>query len=162
LAKIEHQLQERLEAVKRLASQRRLVTTPAEIEAFEQEVGQATDALAGAIVGLTIQLSVATPQAQTQAAELAKATSRTMKHQGWREVAVRTTRGGEVRIRTPYWSGKKTGRAKRATGLYASLALLGIWDHCTPALAACVAQMAVVCSSFEEATLVLAERGLEL
>ncbi len=160
--KIEQQLQEAMAALRALAQAGRIVTSATEFEALEREVGQAADRVAGLVVGLVLQRSVATPEAQEEARALAKATSRQMKHQGWREVAVRGTRGEAMAIRSPYWSGKKVGRAKRAKGIYGGLARLGIADRCTPLLCADVAQMAVVCSSFEEAALLLQQRGLSL
>jgi hypothetical protein len=160
--KIEQQLQAALERLNDLASSPRIVTTAAEVEALEREVSEAADRVAGLVVGRILQHSVATSQAQEEAAALAKATSRQMKHQGWREVRVRGARGEAMTIRSPYFSGKKVGRAKRATGIYGGLARLGILDRCTPLLCADVAQMAVVCASFEEAALLLAQRGLDL
>jgi len=160
--KIGNQLQEAIEGLRALAEGSRVVTSAAELEALEHEVGEATDRVAGLLVGALIQHSVRTPEAQGEAAALAKAASRKMKHQGWREVRVRSVRGESVPILTPYWCGKKVGRAKRATGTYAALVRLGIEDRCTPLLCADVAQMAVVCGSFEEAALLLEQRGLDL
>ena len=160
--KIEQQLQAALKRLTDLASSPRVVTTAAELEALEREVSEAADRVTGLVVGRILQPSVITPEAQEQAAALAKATSRMMKHQGWREVRVRGARGEAMAIRSPYWSGKKVGRAKRATGIYGALARLGIADRCTPLLCADVAQMAVVCSSFVEAALLLHQRGLDL
>lgn len=160
--KLELQLQEALAALTSLSDSARVLTTAAELETFEREVGQAADRVAGLVVGLALQFSVLTPDAQEQARALAKATSRMMKHHGWRAVGVRGTRGDAMTILSPYWSGKKVGRARRATGIYGALARLGIEDRCTPLLAADVAQMAVVCGSFDEAALLLEQRGLEL
>lgn len=161
-AKLELQLQEAMAALTALADSTRVLTTAAEVEAFEREVSEAADRAVGFVVGLALQRSVLTPEAQQQARALAKATSRMMKHQGWREVRVRGARGDAMAILSPYWSGKKVGRARRATGIYGALSGLGIEDRCTPLLAADVAQMAVVCGSFDEAALLLEQRGLDL
>lgn len=161
-AKLELQLQEAMAALTALADSARVLATAADLEAFEREVGQAADRVAGSVVGLALQRSVLTPEAQHQARDLAKATSRMMKHQGWRAVRVRGARGDAMTIRSPYWSGKKVGRARRATGIFPALARLGIEDRCSPGLASDVAQMAVVCGSFEEAALLLEQRGLDL
>jgi hypothetical protein len=159
-AKIEQQLQEAITVVTSLATSQRVVATAAELEALEFEVSKATDRVAGLLVGLVVQQSIIRPEAQQEAARVAKATSRMMKHQGWREVSVRGVRGEAVRILTAYWSGKRVGRAKRGTGIYAGLARLGIDHSTTPLLASDVARMAAVCGSFEEAALVLEQRAL--
>jgi len=161
-AKIEQQLQEAITVVRTLATSQRVVTTAAELEALELEVSEATDRVAGLVVGLVIQQSLITPEAQESAALLAKATSRMMKHQGWREVSVRGVRGDAVRLLTAYWSGKRVGRAKRGSGIYAGLARLGIEHATTPRLASEVARMAAVCGSFHEASVVLEQRALAL
>ena len=115
---IERRLQEAIEGLKTLAESSRVVTSASELEALELEVAVATDRIAGLLVGLVLQRSILTPEAQGEAAALAKAASRRMKHQGWREVRVRSLRGESTPILTPYWCGKKVGRAKRATGIY--------------------------------------------
>lgn len=162
LANIELTLQEAMAALTALADSPGIVGTAAELEALEREVGEAADLVASCVVAVALQRSCLTPESQEQARALAKATSRMMKHQGWREVRVRGVRGPAMVIRSPYWSGKKVGRAKRATGIYGALARLGIADRSTPLLCADVAQMAVVCASFEEAALLLEQRGLAL
>jgi hypothetical protein len=53
-------------------------------------------------------------------------------------------------------------RGKRYAGLYAGLVLLGIYDRCTPALAAEVSLLAAMLGSLDEARDVLAQRGVDL
>lgn len=50
-------------------------------------------------------------------------------------------------------------KRKRQAGLYAGLALLGIYERCTPALSATVGMFAALLGSFAEAQRVLAEQG---
>jgi hypothetical protein len=64
--RIEEQLQAALERLSDLASSPRLVTTAAEVEALEREVGQVTDRAAGLVVGRILQQSVITPEAQQE------------------------------------------------------------------------------------------------
>jgi hypothetical protein len=162
LANIELELQAALTALHQLADERTLVGSAAELEALERRVAEAADRVGAVLICRSIQDSVTTPEAQAEAAALAKAHSRQMRHQGWRERAVRSTRGAPVRVLVPYWSGKKRGRARRATGIYPSLVALGIADGLTPRLASDVARMAAVCGSFEEAADLLDLRGLRL
>src|SRR5260370_25221402 len=51
---------------------------------------------------------------------------------------------------------------KRNAGVYAGLVLLGIYDRCTPALAAEVSLFAAMLGSLDEAQAVLADRGVAL
>ena len=50
-------------------------------------------------------------------------------------------------------------KKKRQAGVYAGLALLGIYERCTPALSATVGMFAALLGSFDEAQRVLAEQG---
>jgi hypothetical protein len=50
-------------------------------------------------------------------------------------------------------------KRKRQAGLYAGLALLGIYERCTPALSATVGMFAALLGSFAETQRVLAEQG---
>ena len=53
-------------------------------------------------------------------------------------------------------------KRKREAGLYAGLALLGIYERCTPALNAMVGMFAALLGSFAEAQRVLSEQGHDL
>jgi hypothetical protein len=62
-----------------------------------------------------------------------------------------------------YYRRKGPRRAgKRYAGVYAGLVVLGIYDRCTPALAAKVSLLAAMLGSLQEAQDVLANRGVEL
>jgi hypothetical protein len=112
-------------------------------------------------VWLKLQESLESPELQAESAELAKASGRKMRHQGRREVRVRFARGGSVRLKVSYWSGKRGG-GKRGCGLYPGLVLLGIYEHCTPLLASDLAQLAAAAGSLAEAVTWLAEHGVEI
>jgi hypothetical protein len=162
LANIELELQAALAALEALASERPIVRSAADLDALERRAAEAADRVGALVIGRSIQDSVSTPEAQREASALARATSRQMKHQGWRARAVRSTRGEPVRVRVPSFSGKKRGRARRATGIYPQLVALGIADGLTPRLSSDVARMAAVCGSFDEAADLLELRGLSL
>ncbi len=76
---------------------------------------------------------------------------------------VRTAQGDTVPVRVTYYRRKGQRRAgKRSAGVYAGLVVLGIYDRCTPALAAEVSLFAAMLGSLQEAQDVLANRGVAL
>ena len=71
--------------------------------------------------------------------------------------------GHTVPVRVTYYRRKGQRRAgKHHAGVYAGLVLLGIYDRCTPALAAEVSLLAAMLGSLDEAQAVLADRGVAL
>jgi hypothetical protein len=78
-------------------------------------------------------------------------------------VWVRTAGGDSVPVWVTYYRRQGQRRAgKRYAGLYAGLVLLGIYDRCTPALAAEISLLAAMLGSLDEARDVLAQRGVAL
>jgi hypothetical protein len=77
---------------------------------------------------------------------------------------------GQIKIRTTHWvqqlkdrRGRKRGRRHRGgTGIYPLLWMLGIADRCTPAAQAEISRAMVLCSSAQEASQLLACRGIDL
>ena len=68
-----------------------------------------------------------------------------------------------VSVWVNYYRRKGQRRAgKRHAGVYAGLVLLGIYDRCTPALAAEVSLLAAMLGSLDEAQAVLTDRGITL
>jgi len=86
-----------------------------------------------------------------------------LKNDGRVKVWVRTAQGHRVPIWVTYYRRKGQRRAgTRYAGVYAGLVLLGIYDRCTPALAAEVSLLAAMLGSLDEARDVLADRGVDL
>lgn len=162
IAGLKRQIQEELNGLARLGEETRRISSREELEAYEQEVASRTDRLAGLVVGLKLQESIASSEVEEQAKQLVKSYPKRLKNQGLREVALRVVRGGTVRLKTSYYTGKTDGRRKRGLGLYPGLVLLGIYDGCTPGLAQEISAMAVLLGSFAEASQVLASRGVEI
>lgn len=161
IAGLETELQAALKQLEQLREAPRVLRTAAELEAFEREVAEATDRVAALTVALKLQASLDSPELQAESAELAKASGRKMRHQGRREVEIRFARGGVVRLKVSYWSGKRGGR-KRGSGFYPGLVLLGIYEHCTPLLASDLAQLAAAAGSLAEAVAWLADHGVKI
>ena len=86
-----------------------------------------------------------------------------LKNDGKVKVRVRTAQGDTVPVWVTYYRRKGQRRAgKRSAGVYAGLVVLGIYDCCTPALAAEVSLLAAMLGSLQEAQDVLANRGVAL
>ena len=76
---------------------------------------------------------------------------------------IRTAQGHRVPVWIGYYRRKAQRRAgKRYPGVYTGLIVLGIYDRCTPALAAEVSLLAAMVGSLDEAQAVLSDRGIDL
>lgn len=147
--------------IEELINQKNRVQNPLELEQLEKQIVELTDEFASAIIGFKVQQSLDSPELQVQAGALAKSYPQKVKNQGPREHSIRPLRGPTRRVRTRYGTrkGKKQGIEKRS-GFYPALILLGIYDHCTPALANEITLTCSLTASFAEAIKVLAQRNL--
>jgi hypothetical protein len=137
--------------------------TPGELAEYEREVVRTTEQLAGLITGEILQASLASEAVGQQVETLVTASAKPLKKDGMQSVTVRTASGVAVRITTVYYRRKgQRGTKRRLPGLYAGLMVLGIFEHCTPALAARVSLLAAALSSFAEAQSVLRDEGIAL
>lgn len=161
LAALEAELQAAFKDLEQIKQAPRELRNASELEAFEREVAETTDRVAALIVALKMQASLDSPEVHGEGAALAGAVGRKMRNQGRREVEVRFARGGAVRLKVSYWSGKRRGR-KRGSGFYPGLVLLGVYEHCTPLLASDLAQLAVAAGSLAEAVAWLADHGVQI
>ena len=84
-----------------------------------------------------------------------------MKNFGFREVRVRFMGGFEITLLARYYA-RSQARMEKGKGAYFGLLLLGIYDHCSPALASEVAKLAAAMNSLEDARRQLAEMGIQL
>ena len=84
-----------------------------------------------------------------------------MKNFGFREVRVRFMGGFEITLLARYYA-RSQARMEKGKGAYFGLLLLGIYDHCSPALASEVAKLAAAMNSLEDARRQLAEMGVQL
>jgi len=127
----------------------------------ERDVKRLTDRLQSLMVALPLQRLLASEEQRQREAKCAEATGEKMKNYGFREVRVRFLGGVEVRLLVRYYARNKP-RAEKGKGVYFGLLLLGIHDHCSPALASEVAKLAAAMNSLEDARLQLAEMGITL
>ena len=129
----------------------------------EREIRQRTDRLGSLLVGYHLQQTLDSTALQAEQEQLVRQCPQSLKNDGKVRVMIRTAQGLAVPVRVTSYRRKGQRRAgKRAAGVYAGLVLLGIYDRCTPALAAEVSLLAAMLGSLDEAQAVLADRGVTL
>ena len=152
-----------LDELQQMQQTPRLVTSPKELEALEQEIRQRTDRLGSLLVGSHLQQALDAAALQAEQERLVRQWPKPLKNDGKVQVRVRTAQGLAVPVWVTYY--RRTGQrraGKRYAGVYAGLVMLGIYDRCTPALAAEVSLLAAMLGSLQEAQDVLANQGVEL
>ena len=139
------QIQEALDALHQMQQSPQLVTSPEELEALEREIRQRTDRLGSLLVGHHIQESLDAADLQMEQDLLVSHWPKALKNDGKVTVTLRTAQGHDVQVSVTYYRRPGPRRAgKRYAGVYAGLLLLGIYDRCTPTLAAEVSLLAAM------------------
>jgi hypothetical protein len=150
-------IQEVLNELRQMQQTPRLVTSPDDLEALEREIRQRTDRLGSLLVGYHLQQALDSTALQAEQERLVRQWPKPLKNDGKVKVLVRTAQGHTVPVWVTYYRRKGQRRAgKRDAGIYAGLVLLGIYDRCTPALAAEISLLAAMLGSLHEAQDVLA------
>jgi len=152
---IENKLEDAFLDLEWVIRQKDDIKDPSKLEEVEKLIFQATDNLAGQLLALKVQESLASEGLKEDASNLIKACPKKLKNQGPREVKVRPLRGEPFIVKTSYYSAKKAG-------VYPCLILLGIHEHCTPGFASEVSMLSSLLSSFKETQQVLSEQGVKL
>ena len=156
-------IQEVLNELRQMQQSPRLVTSPDGLEAVEREIRQRTDRLGSLLVGHHLQHALDSTALQAEQEQLVSQWPKALKNDGKVEVRIRTAQGYTVPVWVTYYRRKGQRRAgKRDAGVYAGLVLLGIYDRCTPALAAEVSLLGAMLGSLDEAQAVLTDRGIAL
>jgi hypothetical protein len=106
-----------------------------------------------------IQATLFSPVNREKEEAFVKELRRRYRWEGWRGVTVRMTHGTPVKLSVRYASRAGVRRKRRERGLYPGLALLGIYERCTPGRAAEVAKLVVAMGSLEEAERYLRSHG---
>jgi hypothetical protein len=112
-------------------------------------------------MALQLQRTLASGQQREKERKCADATGKKMKNYGFRAVRVRFLGGYDVKLLARYYA-RSQARADKGRGAYFGLLLLGIHDHCSPALASEVAKLAAAMNSLEDARMQLGEMGVKL
>ena len=156
-------IQEVLDELHELQQTPRLVTNPDALETLEREIRQCTDHLGSLLVGYHLQQALDSAALQAEQAQLVSQWPKPLKNDGKVQGRVHTAQGLAVPVWVTYYRRKGQRRAgKRYAGVYAGRVVLGMYDRCTPALAAEVSLFAAMLGSLDEAQAVLADRGVEL
>src|SRR5215472_9099448 len=156
-------IQEVLNELCQMQQTPRLVTSPEELETLEREIRQRTDRLGSLLVGHHLQQALNSAALQTLQEQLVSQWPKPLKNDGKVKGLVRTAQGSTVPLWVTYHRRKGQRRAgQRSAGVYAGLVIFGMYDRCTPALAAEVSLLAAMLGSLHEAQNVLADRGVAL
>ena len=146
-----------------LEQERRRVHTPEELEALEREIRGYTDQLGALLLEMHLQASLDCEEHQKKEEALIRSWPGRLRSDGYERVRIFTLGGLWITVRARYYCRACDRRSgKRHKGGYGGLVLLGIHDHCTPALAATVSAWSALLSSFAEVRQVLVEQGVKL
>jgi hypothetical protein len=133
------------------------------LEALEREIRGYTDQLGALLLELHLQASLDGEEQQKKEEELIRCWPGRLRSDGYERVRIVTLGGVWITVRVRYYRRACDRRSgKRHKGVYGGLVLLGIHEHCTPALAASVSAWSALLSSFAEVRQVLLEQGVNL
>ena len=161
IAEIERELQEAKAELDRWLAASSTPTDAAEMTQRERSTKALTDRIQALATALELQRALASPELHAQERKLAKGSPKKMKDFGYRPVTVQFLGGQEMQLMARYWCRSQAAKEK-GKGCYFGLVLLGVCDHCTPALASEVAQLAAALSSFEDAQSRLRQMGVAM
>src|SRR5919109_3494103 len=135
-----------------LEQERRRVHTPEGLEALEREIRGYTDQLCALLLEMHLQASLDSEEQQEKEEELIRSWPGRLRSDGYERVRIFTLGGFWITVRVRYSCRACDRRSgKRYKGVYGGLVLLGIHEHCTPALRGdreCVVGVAeLVCGS---------------
>jgi hypothetical protein len=156
------QIQRAQEDLAELTGQAPPFTTAAQLMAFEQRLRKLTQRLHALSCAKAVQENVLAPALRAAVHGLLHAYPKRFKNQGLRPVTLRFAEGPTVVVFAAYYSRGQARSKKRSKGFYPALLLLGIHDHCSPALASEAGQLVALLGSFAEAQRLLKWRGCSM
>jgi hypothetical protein len=138
-----------------------LFITGGELAQRERELKRLSDRLQGLHAAGQLQRQLASEELRKTERQCADGGGKKMKYYGYREVKICFVGGLKIKLWARYHA-RNQARADKGKGAYFGLLLLGVHDHCTPALASEVAQLAAAMNSLEDARVQLQAMGVEL
>lgn len=157
IATLEAQIQALMSEITQLSASIEPMETPEQLDTLEQQIHALTRELGDQITALKVQQSINGEALQDKNHQLIKSQPKKQRNVGKRGVNVRFLGGTRVRVVVSYYTQKST--QKKGRGFYPNLILLGIHDHCTPALASEISLLSSALCSFKEARHLLKTRG---
>ena len=148
--------------VEALRAIKRSIRSAEDLQQFELKAREVADQLHLAMMKDALQEAVDSPAVVDAGRALVGGLPRRLRIDGRQSVSVRTARGAVVEVETTYFRERSRVGNKRRPGLYPSLAVLGIWDRCTPTLASDVSRSVAMLGSLAEAKADLAAQGIDL
>lgn len=160
LAEIEQAIQETMAQIQDLISAEPFQSAEKLLER-ELAFKHLTDRLQGLYTARQLQQQLASQELGQAERQCAAGNGKRMKYYGLREVRIRFLGGLEIKLLARYYA-RNQARAAKCKGAYFGLLLLGVYDHCSPALASEVAQLAAAMNSLEDARLRLEQMSVTL
>jgi len=127
----------------------------------ERELRRLTDRLQGLHAAWQLQHQLASEELRKTERECADGGGKKMKYYGYREIEIRFLGGLEIKLWARYHARNQV-RADKGKGAYFGLLLLGVHDHCSPALASEVTKLAAAMNSLQDARVQLQTMGVNL
>ncbi|MCP4254617.1 MAG: hypothetical protein GY775_14690 [Candidatus Scalindua sp.] len=127
-------------------------------EALEQEIRELMNMQGSLLLGMKLQQILDSKEVEQTEQELIEKIPKKMKSEGKKKVYIETSFGYQITVWTRYYTqhrGISRRIWKRKAGVYPGLAVLGIYERCTPYLASLVSIFAAMMGSFAEAQHVL-------
>lgn len=136
--------------------------SPADLIALEKTIQDVNQQLHALLAAAAVMDSATSPHLREATRRLLRAYPKPLKNQGRRPVTLRFAQGPPVVIYLPYYSRSKAASGLRCKGCFPALLLLGILDHCSPALTRDLTGLVALLGSFTEARSLLVQRGISL
>jgi hypothetical protein len=138
-----------------------LFATAEELALREREFKRLTDRLQGLHAAGQLQQQLASEELHKSERQCADSDGKKMKNYGYREVKIYFLGGLEIKLWARYYA-RNQARATKGKGAYFGLLLLGVHNHCSPALGSEVAKLAAAMNSLEDASVQLQQMGVKL
>jgi hypothetical protein len=152
-----------LDKVRQLFNDPKEVKIAEHLEVVEKEILALTNQIAATVIAGQIQFSLDSEESKSSTKRLLDVWPHKLNSKGKKGVWIQTSTGIRVYVLTSYYTRKgKRLRKKRRPGVYLGLLWLGIHEHCTPSFGSEVSLLVTMLGSMEEATNVLAERGISM
>jgi hypothetical protein len=161
IAEIEQELQERKAELDEWVTASEPPSNAAAMAQRERATKALTDRIQALATALDLQRSLASAKLHAHERRLAKSWPKKMKDFGYRPLTVQFLGGQKIELMARYWCRSATA-SEKGRGCCFGLMLLGVCDHCTPALASEVGQLAAALSSFDDAQARLRQMGVPM